>query len=76
MMVAKGNPKAIATINDLVRSDARTSMPNSVNEGIMQFYARTAAWRQLARGGIVCDGRTAERPASRERGRLSCVSCD
>jgi hypothetical protein len=74
MMVTKGNPKAIATIDGLVRSDVRTSMPNPVNEGIMQFYARTAAWRQLARRGIVRDRRAAERPAPRKRGRLSCVS--
>jgi ABC-type molybdate transport system substrate-binding protein len=40
IMVAKGNPKAIKGIKDLVRPDVRTSMPNPVNEGIMQFYAR------------------------------------
>src|SRR5882762_7258119 len=40
VMVAKGNPKQIAGIKDLVRSDVRTSMPNPVNEGIMQFYGR------------------------------------
>jgi ABC-type molybdate transport system substrate-binding protein len=55
MMVAKGNPKAIATIDDLVRSDVRTSLPNPVNEGIMQFYARKVLerhgiWPQLANG--------------------------
>jgi ABC-type sulfate transport system substrate-binding protein len=37
MMAAKGNPKAIAGIDDLVRGDVRTSLPNPVNEGIMQF---------------------------------------
>jgi hypothetical protein len=37
MMVAKGNPKAVATIDGLVRSNVRTSMPKPVNEGIMQF---------------------------------------
>jgi ABC-type molybdate transport system substrate-binding protein len=46
VMVTKGNPKAIAGIDDLVRSDVRTSLPNSVNEGIMQFYVRGA--RNLA----------------------------
>jgi ABC-type molybdate transport system substrate-binding protein len=40
IMVAKGNPKKIAGIKDLVRDDVRTSMPNPVNEGIMQFYIR------------------------------------
>ena len=40
IMVAKGNPKKIKVIDDLGRVDVRTSMPNPVNEGIMQFYAR------------------------------------
>jgi ABC-type molybdate transport system substrate-binding protein len=48
IMVAKGNPKAITGIDDLVRNDVRTSMPNPVNEGIMQFYAR----KVLERHGI------------------------
>jgi ABC-type molybdate transport system substrate-binding protein len=58
MMVAKGNPKAIATIDDLVRSDVRTSLPNPVSEGIMQFYARKVLerhgiWPQIS-GGREC----------------------
>jgi ABC-type molybdate transport system substrate-binding protein len=48
IMVAKGNPKGIAGIDDLVRNNVRTSMPNPVNEGIMQFYAR----KVLERHGI------------------------
>ena len=40
IMVAQGNPKKIAGVQDLARSDVRTSMPNPVNEGIMQFYIR------------------------------------
>src|SRR6516165_10641681 len=40
VMVAKGNPKKIAGIDDLARANVRTTMPNPVNEGIMQFYAR------------------------------------
>ena len=40
LMVAKGNPKGIRGIQDVKRSDVRTSMPNPVNEGIMQFYGR------------------------------------
>ncbi len=40
IMVAKGNPKALRGIADLARPEVRTSMPNPVNEGIMQFYAR------------------------------------
>ena len=58
MMVAKGNPKAVKTIDDLVRDDVRTSMPNPVDEGIMQFYARGVLerhgiWPQIA-GGQEC----------------------
>ena len=48
IMVAKGNPKKILGIKDLARADVRTSMPNPVNEGIMQFYAR----KVLERHGI------------------------
>lgn len=40
LLVAKGNPKGIRGIADLKRGDVRTSMPNPVNEGIMQFYGR------------------------------------
>ena len=40
LLVAKGNPKNIRGIADLKRGDVRTSMPNPVNEGIMQFYGR------------------------------------
>jgi len=40
LLVAKGNPQRIRGITDLKRSEVRTSMPNPVNEGIMQFYAR------------------------------------
>lgn len=55
IMVAKGNPKRIGGIKDLVRPDVRTSMPNPVNEGIMQFYARKVLerhgiWEQISAG--------------------------
>jgi ABC-type molybdate transport system substrate-binding protein len=55
IMVAKGNPKEIKGIDDLVRPDVRTSLPNPVNEGIMQFYARKVLerhglWQQIANG--------------------------
>jgi ABC-type molybdate transport system substrate-binding protein len=58
IMVAKGNPKHIGGIDDLVRADIRTSMPNPVNEGIMQFYARKVLeqhgiWQQIS-GGKEC----------------------
>jgi hypothetical protein len=58
LMVAKGNPKNIRGIADLARSDVRTSMPNPVNEGIMQFYGRKVLerhglWQQIS-GGKEC----------------------
>lgn len=62
IMVAKGNPKKVLGIKDLVRVDVRTSMPNPVNEGIMQFYARKVLerhgiWQQIAAGKecVSCD---------------------
>lgn len=62
IMVAKGNPKKVLGIKDLVRADVRTSMPNPVNEGIMQFYARKVLerhglWQQIAAGKecVSCD---------------------
>ena len=48
IMVAKDNPKKITSIKDLAREDVRTSMPNPINEGIMQFYIR----KVLERHGI------------------------
>lgn len=48
IMVAKGNPKKVAGVKDLARADVRTSMPNPINEGIMQFYIR----KVLERHGI------------------------
>lgn len=55
LMVAKGNPKNIKGIKDLVRPDVRTSLPNPVNEGIMQFYGRKVLerhglWAQISAG--------------------------
>jgi ABC-type molybdate transport system substrate-binding protein len=55
IMVAKGNPKGIKGIKDFGRADVRTSNPNPVNEGIMQFYAkrvleRHGLWDQIAAG--------------------------
>lgn len=55
IMVAKGNPKGLKGIADLVRPGVRTSMPNPVNEGIMQFYARRVlerhgTWQQISAG--------------------------
>jgi ABC-type molybdate transport system substrate-binding protein len=58
LMVGKGNPKKIKGIDDLQRADIRTSMPNPVNEGIMQFYGRKVlerhgAWPHVS-GGKEC----------------------
>lgn len=58
IMVAKANPKHVTGIDDLVRADIRTSMPNPVSEGIMQFYARKVLeqhgiWQKIS-GGKEC----------------------
>lgn len=58
IIVAKGNPKKIVGIADLGRADVRTSMPNPLNEGIMQFYARKVLerhglWQKIS-GGKEC----------------------
>ena len=58
IMVAQGNPKRIAGVQDLARADVRTSMPNPINEGIMQFYIRKVLERhgiwQTISGGKEC----------------------
>lgn len=61
IMVSKGNPKKITSVKDLVRGDVRTSMPNPINEGIMQFYIR----KVLERRGIW----------EKISGNKECVSC-
>jgi len=58
LMVAVGNPKGIKGIKDLARADVHTSMPNPVNEGIMQFYGRKVLqrhglWQHIS-GGKEC----------------------
>jgi ABC-type molybdate transport system substrate-binding protein len=55
IMVAKGNPKGIRGVRDLIRQDVRTSMPNPVSEGIMQFYGRKVLerhglWEKISAG--------------------------
>jgi ABC-type molybdate transport system substrate-binding protein len=58
IMVAKGNPKKITGVQDLARAEVRTSMPNPINEGIMQFYIRKVLERhgvwQTVSGGKEC----------------------
>ena len=49
MMVAKGNPKAIATIDGLVRGNVRTSMPKPINEASCNLM------RELPRGDSLRD---------------------
>jgi ABC-type molybdate transport system substrate-binding protein len=66
IMVAKGNPKKIMSINDLARADVRTTMPNPVNEGIMQFYARKVlerhgVWQTISGGKECVSCQTTER---------------
>jgi ABC-type molybdate transport system substrate-binding protein len=66
IMVAKDNPKKITGIEDLVRPDVRTSLPNPVNEGIMQFYARKVLerhgiWPAIANGHECVSCQTTER---------------
>ena len=66
IMVAKDNPKKITGIEDLVRPDVRTSLPNPVNEGIMQFYARKVLerhgiWPAIANGQECVSCQTTER---------------
>jgi len=55
ILVARNNPKNVTGIDDLARADVKTSMPNPVNEGIMQFYARKVLerhniWQQISDG--------------------------
>jgi ABC-type molybdate transport system substrate-binding protein len=66
IMVARGNPKGITGLDNLVRNDVRTSMPNPVNEGIMQFYARKVLerhgiWPAIANGQECVSCQTTER---------------
>ena len=66
IMVAKGNPRKVMGIQDLARPDVRTTMPNPINNGIMQFYARKVlerhgVWEAIS-GGKECSGcQTTER---------------
>jgi ABC-type molybdate transport system substrate-binding protein len=72
IMVAKGNPKKIMGIKDLARADVRTTMPNPVNEGIMQFYAR----KVLERHGVwqtISGGKECFSCQTTERNRFSAV---
>jgi ABC-type molybdate transport system substrate-binding protein len=55
LMVAKGNPKHIAGIDDLGRADLHVMLPNPVKEGIMKEYAKKVLekhklWSKLSAG--------------------------
>jgi len=55
LMVASGNPKSIADLRDLARSDVQVALPNALTEGIMQVYAkpilkRLGLWASLSPG--------------------------
>jgi hypothetical protein len=66
IMVAKGNPMSIHGIDDLGRENIKTSMPNPVNEGIMQFYGRKVLerhglWRIISANKECVSCQTTER---------------
>ncbi|MEO8628816.1 MAG: substrate-binding domain-containing protein [Betaproteobacteria bacterium] len=55
LMVAAGNPKAVRDVHDLARDDLRVALPNPIDEGIMQVYAkpilmRLGLWSLLSNG--------------------------
>jgi ABC-type molybdate transport system substrate-binding protein len=55
LLVPGGNPQAVTSLHDLVRPDLRIVLPNPVNEGIMQIYAkpilqRLGLWTALSPG--------------------------
>ena len=60
LMVARGNPKHVAMLADLVRPDLRVALPNPLTEGIMTFYAkpllvRLGLWQALSPGADCAD---------------------
>lgn len=60
LMVAKGNPKQVHGLADLVRPDLKVMLPNPITEGIMTFYGepilkRLGLWKQLSPGAD-CSG--------------------
>jgi ABC-type molybdate transport system substrate-binding protein len=55
LMVATGNPKHVKDLHDLTRPELKVALPNALNEGIMQVYAkpiltRLGLWRELSPG--------------------------
>ncbi|MGA2548543.1 MAG: substrate-binding domain-containing protein [Burkholderiaceae bacterium] len=58
LMVKRGNPKHVTSLEDLVRKDLRVVLPNPLDEGIMKVYAkpilvRLGVWEALS-GGVDC----------------------
>ena len=60
LMVAKGNPKAIAGAEDLGRDDLVQSHPNPLTEGIFKFYGsqmlKDLGLHEKVTGGAECKG--------------------
>ncbi|MBU6459628.1 MAG: substrate-binding domain-containing protein [Proteobacteria bacterium] len=63
LLVARGNPRHIHRIEDLVHPNLRVWLPNPVNEPIMKKYARRMLgrfdlWRRLSGGAycVACQG--------------------
>ncbi len=60
LMVARGNPKHITGLADLLRPDVRVTLPNPLTEGIMSFYGkpvlkRLGMWSALSPGEDCAD---------------------
>lgn len=55
LMVGKGNPKQVKSLDDLGRNDLQVMLPNPITEGIMKIYAKPVLqthglWDKLADG--------------------------
>ena len=60
LMVAKGNPRHVGDMRDLVRPDLRVMLPNPLTEGITSFYAKPilqhlGLWSALSPGADCAD---------------------
>ena len=62
LIVAAGNPRAVRDLHDLARSDLKVTLPNPINEGIMQVYAKPILIR-LGLWGLLSSGQ-------------DCMDCD
>jgi ABC-type molybdate transport system substrate-binding protein len=60
LMVARGNPRQVTGLADLVRPGLRVTLPNPLTEGIMTFYGkpllvRLGLWQRLSPGPDCAD---------------------